>query len=144
MTTIEEVNKQALRIKKLIKKDKNITLRMVYKHLAESGEPVLPEHFLSVYFVGTGRAIPEIVIEARYPSVEYIRFLDIESQKKHIRDRKPFELVVTDADGGFLTENRNFKELSHEECEQLFACQNSIMLGRSLVRQLRSNRDEAA
>lgn len=129
----KQAKRAARNVSAIIKNDPNIPFGSFHRSLEDKGIHIPYDILLSVYLFATGKAIHEVVLAADHPSVEFIRFMDLDTQRKYLSSGETFDLVVKNNEGEFVTEKRTFKELTEEECMQLFKVTDSVEYGRSLL-----------
>ncbi len=120
MKTIDEVIVAAMLIKHMLE-EPNATFGSIYLNLTDRGENLSPEHYLSLYLVAIGQAIPEtVLLRAEYPAIEHLRALSLADQEKYITREEPLNLAVTLRDGNYATQKRTYKQLGEKDCWTLF------------------------
>ena len=133
MKTIEDVIKALIHMKGLMYER---TFGSLFLKLTDQGEQLSPEDYFALYLVAIKKSIPEtVLLRDQYPAVEHIRFLPLIDQEKYIVCEEPFDCLVKLQSGEYVTQKRIYKQLSEEDCKQLFMPDNAE-LGRRMVQVL--------
>ncbi len=135
--TLKNVSRLEKSISDLLRNGEN-TVGKIFLLLNERGENLSAEQFVSLLLVSQGHAIPQTAMESAYPSVEYIRFLPTEDQKRILIGGESVALVLQRPTMNPAVRTKNFREIGKRECPEIFGDSDSVRAARRLVKHLKN------